>query len=92
MQASSRRLIFRLYVASQPSSEMSGYVLVAALRKEPLLSHALVGSERLLNDRSARILEVTEVAAAKAFARLLGEAVVISGTEMLIHTTAAQAD
>ncbi len=87
-----RRLIFRLYAAKSEGAELAQHVLTAALRKEPLLRHAIIGREQTVNEPGAQVLEVATLEASPAFRDLLGDEVVICASELLLRTAASLAD
>jgi hypothetical protein len=87
-----KRITFRLYASKQVFTELGVQCLIQYSRKLAGLQHALVGGERLINDKGALILEVTVIEAAQSLKDLMEEGIVISPTEMLINTTASQAE
>jgi hypothetical protein len=65
----------------EPSAELGDWVL-AHRGQSPTTTNAV----QIMKDRGTRILEVTQIAAAKGFNNTVGEAMAVSSSEILIYT------
>jgi hypothetical protein len=86
------RLCFRLYPAKASYSELGVCMLIKSMRGTGFFQDAFIGNEAMLKDKGARVLEVTQMAAAAGFSHMIDEALVIGGTELLIYTADSQTE
>lgn len=91
-QPKEQRICFRVYAARGQFSEMGAHMLARAMKVNQRFAGAIIGQEQLLRTKGARILELTSITAFETFEKLVEEAVVISPTELLIHTAESQQD
>ena len=87
-----QRICFRVYAARGNFSEMGAHMLARAMKVNKRFEGAIIGQEQLLRTKGARIMELTSISAFEAFGKLVEEAIVISPTELLIHTAESQQD
>ena len=85
---SARRVAYRLLISKAGCPALGVSLTLKRIRASPGFEHAVVGPTNLVNDPTARIYEFTSPLALDAARNLVDEALLISPTEALIHTTA----
>ena len=89
-QGDQRRLVFRINASKQEISELGLHMLIQRMKQLDYFKDATIGAESLINDRGAMILEVSSMRAIHSLKDIIGEAIVVSPTELLITTVASQ--